>query len=79
MPHPYMLLRLSFTEFVLANATERAYPVFGQILESCSRLDAVLRIAYFRIILITTNVAYVLFHFLKGIKLNNRCLITLQR
>lgn len=67
-----MLLRLCFTEFVLAYATKRAHPVFWQVLESCSGLDAILGIAYFRIILITTNVAYVLFHFIRGIKLNNR-------
>jgi hypothetical protein len=52
----------SLAELVLAHTTERAHPVGGQVVESCSGSDSVLRIAYFGVILITTNVANVLLH-----------------
>ena len=52
----------SLAELVLAHTAERAHPVFGQVFKCCSGGDAILRIAYFGVILITTNVANVLLH-----------------
>ena len=52
----------SLAELVLAYATERAHPVGGQVVKCCSGGDAILRVAYFGIILVATNVANVLFH-----------------
>jgi len=50
------------TEIFLAYATKGAGPVRGDVLESGARGNAVLGIAFDGVILITTNVANVLFH-----------------
>ena len=57
-----MVLLLDNAEVVLANTAEGAYPVVWNILESCSRLDAAVRIAYFRVIDITAYITYILLH-----------------
>ena len=51
-----------FAELVLADAAERAYPVFRKIFKGGSRSDAVVRIADSRIILITADITYILIH-----------------
>ena len=50
-------------EVILAYAAEWANPIFRNIFPCCARLDAIIRIAYFRVINITANIAYILIHF----------------
>lgn len=49
-------------KFIFADSAERANPIFWKVLKCCSGLYAVVRIAYFRVIYITTSVTNVLFH-----------------
>ena len=49
-------------EHALGHATERAAPVIGQILESGSGSDAMLGIAFFRIISVATGIAEIFLH-----------------
>ena len=64
MKRPCVLCRgvLSLGKFVLAYATEGAYPILGQVFKSGSRLDAVVGIAYGGVVLVPAHVTYVLFH-----------------
>lgn len=49
-------------EVFLSYATKRANPIFGQVFKGCSGSYAVIRIAYFRVIYITTSLTNILFH-----------------
>lgn len=49
-------------EHALVHAANRAAPVIGQILESGSGSDAMLGIAFFRIISVSTGIAEIFFH-----------------
>ena len=53
---------LRFFKHVLAYAADRAYPILGEVFESCSRGDSVVGISDCRIILIATCTADVLIH-----------------
>ncbi len=51
-----------FLEIFLANAAERADPICRKVFESCSRSDAVVRIAGCRIVFVSADNTNVLFH-----------------
>ncbi len=53
---------LGFAELVLAYATNRAYPIFGEIFKSCAGSNAAIGVAHCRIVFVSANVANVLFH-----------------
>ena len=61
---PPLSVNLCFAEFILANAAERANPILWQVFKSCSGGNTILRVTYFRVILITTDITNVLFHVL---------------
>lgn len=50
---------------------EGAHPVGRQVLELGAGSDAVLRVALCRVILIPADVAYILFHIIVVLKVNN--------
>ena len=50
------------TEIFLAYAANWANPILGDVFKSCSRLYAIVGIAYFWVIHITAGLADVLFH-----------------
>ena len=55
----FLRIQLFFRcEIFFTNTTQRAFPVFRQIFESCSRLDTVVRITYFWIINVAACFAY---------------------
>ena len=58
---------LCWGELILAYAAEGAYPIFRQIFEGGSGLDAIVGIAKFGIINISANIAYILFHIITSI------------
>lgn len=63
--HPpfYQLLLLFFGgKIILTYTTERANPIFGKVFKGCSGSYSIIRIAYFRVIYITTCLTNVLFH-----------------
>jgi hypothetical protein len=49
-------------ELVLRGSTNRANPIVGQFLESCSRFDAVFRVANSRIVNVAAKSAFPLVH-----------------
>jgi hypothetical protein len=57
-----IFLLLFCREVVLAYAADGAYPVFGDVFEGGAGGDAVVGVAHFRVIHVTTGVANVLFH-----------------
>lgn len=61
------------TELVLANTTQGAQPAIGKIFKCCSCRDIVVGITYCRVINVTTNIANVLFHVSKKIKIKLKC------
>lgn len=64
LPERMVLRRLAlFFEFVFTRPTDRAVPVIGQIFKSCSGLDPIIRISYFRIVHIATNRTDAFIHF----------------
>ena len=60
-------LLLLYGEVVLAYAADGAYPVLRNVFEGSAGSDAAVRIAYFRVIHVTTSVANVLFHNLTSV------------
>ena len=52
----------SGAELILAYTAQRAYPVFGQVFESRASGNAIVGVTYCGVILVATNVTYVLFH-----------------
>lgn len=53
---------LLYGELVFADATEGANPISGEVFEGCTGSDAVVRIAYCRVVLVPTDVTDVLYH-----------------
>lgn len=58
----FLILFLVRLEIVLAHATERAYPVFRNILKSRSRRNARLRVAHFGVVHPLAHCANILLH-----------------
>jgi len=56
------ILLFSRDKFFFAGSADGAYPVIRKILKGCSRLNAVIRITYLRVVFITTGFAYIFFH-----------------
>ena len=52
-----------FGELVFAYAANRAYPIFGDILECCSWLDTTVGVSYCWVIHITADFTNILFHY----------------
>ncbi len=53
---------LLFYKYIFTHSTNRAYPIFGYILERCSWSNSCIWIAFGWIINITTWLTYILFH-----------------
>ena len=52
--------RLLGAEILLANTTDGAYPIFGKVFESGSRLNAIVRVAHLGVVNPSTSITYVL-------------------
>ena len=70
-------------EVLLAYSAQRANPIFRNIFPCCARLNAVVRIAYFRVIYITADSAYILIHNNPPVKkqseLSYNCILQLKQ
>jgi hypothetical protein len=53
---------LNFAEFVFPDAAKRTYPVIRNIFPGSARLDSVVGITDFRVILISAYIAYIFVH-----------------
>ncbi len=49
-------------KLILTYSAERAYPIVGQIFESCAGLDTVFGVTYFRVINPIAYFAYIFIH-----------------
>ena len=59
LPSGYLVFRY---KFILAYSADRANPILRNIFKCCARLDSTVRIADFRVIYISTWLAYILLH-----------------
>lgn len=55
-------LFLHGAEIFLAYTASGAYPILGQILESCSGLNTIVRVSFSGVIDVAAYIAFVLFH-----------------